>query len=175
MKPGAGKVKGSRFEREVCKTLSLWWSEGKIAEVFWREGSGSKSTVTQSMHLCGDIFQFNHDYPFLPCSVELKFHKDFEWDSLFENSTGKTTQNIPNWWDQCVRDAERAHHLPVLIFKKNYRPPFIALPYNAVPPQVRVNVPHIIWNNNFIGNFEEFLRQCTPKEFRKMVRRRLRG
>ena len=40
------KGKGSKFEREVCKTLSLWWTKGKTDDVFWRTaGSGARAKV----------------------------------------------------------------------------------------------------------------------------------
>lgn len=37
--------KGSAFEREVCKQLSLWWTEGQNDNVFWRTSqSGGRAT-----------------------------------------------------------------------------------------------------------------------------------
>jgi hypothetical protein len=40
-----GSKKGGRFEREVCTDLSLWWSDGKEDDLFWRSaGSGGRST-----------------------------------------------------------------------------------------------------------------------------------
>jgi len=41
--------KGSSFEREVCKTLSLWWTDGRRDDVFWRTaGSGARATTRRS-------------------------------------------------------------------------------------------------------------------------------
>ena len=38
--------KGSKFEREVCKLLSLWWSNQKDEDIFYRTaGSGARATV----------------------------------------------------------------------------------------------------------------------------------
>jgi hypothetical protein len=37
-------AKGSQFERDICRQLSLWWSEGKRDDVFWRtSGSGARA------------------------------------------------------------------------------------------------------------------------------------
>jgi len=37
--------KGSAFEREICKKLSLWWSSGKDDDIFWRSSqSGGRAT-----------------------------------------------------------------------------------------------------------------------------------
>lgn len=46
MKRGGGKQKGSAFERQVCKDLSLWLSGGKHDDWFWRSAmSGGRATV----------------------------------------------------------------------------------------------------------------------------------
>jgi hypothetical protein len=46
MKSGGGKQKGSAFEREICKALSLWISGGKREDLFWRTAmSGGRATV----------------------------------------------------------------------------------------------------------------------------------
>lgn len=39
-------AKGSSYEREVCKKLSLWWTHGKRDDVFWRSSnSGGRATM----------------------------------------------------------------------------------------------------------------------------------
>lgn len=39
------KGKGSSFEREIAKRLSLWWTNGKRDDVFWRtDNSGGRAT-----------------------------------------------------------------------------------------------------------------------------------
>ena len=36
--------KGSEFEREMCKCLSLWWTDSKRDDVFWRSAqSGGRA------------------------------------------------------------------------------------------------------------------------------------
>lgn len=41
-----GARKGSAFEREICKKLSLWWTNGKRDDVFWRSSqSGGRATT----------------------------------------------------------------------------------------------------------------------------------
>lgn len=42
---GHGKAKGSSFEREICKTLSEWWSKTGSDDLFWRtQSSGARAT-----------------------------------------------------------------------------------------------------------------------------------
>ena len=46
MRIGGGKQKGSAFEREICKDLSLWISGGERDDLFWRSAmSGGRQTV----------------------------------------------------------------------------------------------------------------------------------
>jgi hypothetical protein len=45
-----GHSKGSSFEREICKLLSSWWSDGQRDDIFWRtSGSGARATVRQKI------------------------------------------------------------------------------------------------------------------------------
>lgn len=39
-------MKGSQFEREICRKLSKWWTDGKREDVFWRtSSSGAMATI----------------------------------------------------------------------------------------------------------------------------------
>lgn len=39
-------AKGSSFERDMCKALSKWWTEGERDDVFWRsQASGGRATI----------------------------------------------------------------------------------------------------------------------------------
>lgn len=45
MRPGGGHSKGAEFERTICRQLSLWWTEGKRDDIFWRTPqSGGRAT-----------------------------------------------------------------------------------------------------------------------------------
>lgn len=40
-----GRGKGSQFERDLCRQLSLWWTNGSRDDVFWRSAqSGGRAT-----------------------------------------------------------------------------------------------------------------------------------
>lgn len=42
--------KGSRFERDFCRTLSLWYTDGRRNDIFWRAAnSGGMGTVRRRM------------------------------------------------------------------------------------------------------------------------------
>ena len=57
----AKSSKGSSWEREFSRDLSLWWSGGKASDLFWRSSqSGGRATVRRRKGLstrghCGDI------------------------------------------------------------------------------------------------------------------------
>lgn len=39
-------MKGAEFEREICKSLSKWWSNDKDDSIFWRSAqSGGRATI----------------------------------------------------------------------------------------------------------------------------------
>lgn len=41
-----GKQKGGSFERDICKQLSLWWTNKERDDIFWRSAnSGARATV----------------------------------------------------------------------------------------------------------------------------------
>ena len=57
--------KGDGFERDNDRALSLWWSNGKDEDIFWRtSGSGSRATArmkkgkTANLH-AGDVTAIN--------------------------------------------------------------------------------------------------------------------
>ena len=39
-------AKGSQFERDICRELSIWWTQGERDDIFWRtSGSGARATT----------------------------------------------------------------------------------------------------------------------------------
>src|ERR1700726_4969976 len=61
MRSGGGKSKGSGFERQVCRQLSLWITHGRHQDTLWRRGlSGGRGAVNRKLGIgnrtqCGDI------------------------------------------------------------------------------------------------------------------------
>ncbi len=128
MKAGAGKNKGSAFERTICKKLSEFLEADEV--IFWRSASsGARSTQlaksgTKATLTGGDITALSEQGSFLTgyFSIECKFYADFSFDLLLQNK-GK----LPEWWAQCVLDSIRDGKRPMMIFKKNRSPIYIAL------------------------------------------------
>lgn len=130
MRKGGGKSKGAAFEREICKSLSLWVSKGAQEDVFWRSAmSGGRSTVAHAKgkrlaSQAGDIscihpigHAFANEF-FLEC----KTYRDLKIIGLI-----KGTGNLVEFWAEAVLQANRYEKLPLLIAKQNQQPPIVCL------------------------------------------------
>lgn len=128
MKSGGGKAKGSQFEREICKKLSLWVSEGKSDDLFWRSAmSGGRATVrakkgekTKSGH--GDITAVTPEGHLLTDKfvIECKNYADLEWSSFIygKGFVWKT-------WDTLYKISLENNKRPFLILKQNMQKPLV--------------------------------------------------
>ena len=123
MKPGGGKAKGSAYEREIAKKISLFLTEGKNPDTVWRSSnSGGKATVTKSMIGCGDLQSISEESKkfFSIFSLELKNYKelnllDFQKENFILNK----------WWEQASTDAKRANKIPLLIIRISRKGDFV--------------------------------------------------
>jgi hypothetical protein len=117
-----GKQKGSQFERDVCKALSLWVTHGKRTDAFWRSAmSGGRATVHKhgDVRQAGDITAVAPEGHKLTDShyIECKFYKDLNFDGLIKGS-GK----LLDFWEKTLLQATRYQRIPVLIAKQNMLP-----------------------------------------------------
>ena len=131
VKPGGGKQKGSSFERELCRELSLWVSDGKRDDLLWRSAiSGGRATVRAkkgkiTAHQAGDICAVhelghkltNHFF------IECKAYKDLKAATLVFHSSG----TIVNFWNICREQAATNDKAPMLVLRQNRFPTLIGL------------------------------------------------
>lgn len=131
MRPGSGKSKGSGFERTVCHLLSMWISDGKHDDLFWRSSmSGGRATVMfkkggSNRSQCGDITAIHPDGNPLVDKflISCKFYKDLQIEGAVLGNKGGLTA----FWIECVTEAKQHNKLPMLISKQNGTKPFICL------------------------------------------------
>jgi len=46
LRGGGTSTKGSAYERDMCKKLSMWWTHGQRDDIYWRSaGSGARAKV----------------------------------------------------------------------------------------------------------------------------------
>ena len=166
-----GKRKGSSFEREVSKLLSLWWSDGADKNIFWRSvSSGAKATqMKKSGELLhsqsGDISllkpiscKFIDDF-----YLELKFYQEFD---LVSNVMAPTNKNkLYEFWDETIKQATLYGKTPLLIFKTNRNP--ISVCYNIYLPNIHDKL--IICRNStadfYVANLNVFLTNLKQDKY----------
>jgi len=133
MKPGGGKAKGNNFEGVVAKKLSAALSPLNFIRT---PGSGARvggknfETIGQMMGIdalnifVGDVVPVNEKQEQLKFkhSVECKFYKTPDnFSSLVSQSA-----NVFKWFNESVIDSAKVGKNPILIFKWNNMPIFIA-------------------------------------------------
>lgn len=113
----SGSRKGTPFEREICKKLSLWWSGGESDNIFWRTAtSGGRATVR---HAAGSSSRYHHGdvcaidpsgQPLMDLvTVEIKkgYSKDTVQD-LLDKKKGKNKPTYLQWFLKAEQTAARA-------------------------------------------------------------------
>lgn len=151
MRRGGSKQKGSAFERQICKELSLWVSSGKDQDIFWRSAmSGGRSTValkkgTKLSSQAGDISSIHkRGHTFIDkFFVECKFYKNLEFAGLI-NGRGK----LLDFWYRACSDAEEYNKLPFLIAKQNHYPTVVCLDSEGIN-LTRSNKHIVVTQNQF--------------------------
>ena len=125
-----GQGKGSSFERELCKKLSLWWTDGDREDIFWRTaGSGARATVrskqgkqTAGQH--GDIAATDPDgKDFLSVvTIEMKrgYNKD-TFQDLFDSLETSAVQTYEKWIAQAYHSSLAAESYSWMIITKRDR------------------------------------------------------
>lgn len=125
------KRKGSSFERNIAKRLSLFLSEGKRDDLLWRsQSSGARftsrmKTGKDTKNQSGDITFTDSDAEWFIelFSIEVKNYKDINlWSMIEENKTG-----LYGFWTQTKRDAKLSNKIPMLIVKQNYKPEILLI------------------------------------------------
>ena len=134
LKPGMGKAKGSGFEGAVAKKFSTALAPLKFIRT---QGSGARvggknfETLGQMFGeealklFVGDVVPVNEKEAGVTWlhSVECKFYKTQDpFTSLVSG-----TANIFKWMDESVTDAIKINKIPLLVFKWNNTPIFVAI------------------------------------------------
>jgi hypothetical protein len=134
MRPGGGKSKGAAYEREICRDLSLWISDGKQQDCFWRSAiSGGRTTVWRKKGVglnaqAGDISCIHpagHMFADL-YFVEVKFYANLNFEGLI---TGKG--HLIQVWQQARKQANEAKKTPLLIARQNRAKAIACLAYSG--------------------------------------------
>jgi len=115
MKPGAGKRKGSSFEREFCKALSIWWTDGRDKDVFWRtHSSGARHGIQQE---AGDVMAIKPEGNLLADKLLIEL-KCWRVDNLLLDLLREDKKSmLEDAWIKCIKEAEENKKMPLLVVK----------------------------------------------------------
>ena len=164
-----GKGKGSKFERDVCRQLSNWWSKGERDDIYWRtSGSGARATQRskakkQTYGQYGDIQASDPiGYPLMRlCCFELKRgYPNVSICDLLELNKGGT---FAKWLKQAWKSTRLGGSFyPTLIIKKNNRDALICFPDEFNNYILQYGKPEILHNETIrirydIGPFSDFV------------------
>jgi len=182
-------AKGSSFERDICKQLSLWWTDGKRDDVFWRtSGSGARAKVrsktgdkTFGQH--GDVQATDPiGQPLIDlCSIELKrgYNKAIINDFIDSKKKSELRVFIEQAITDCrLREDEsewillvKRDRKEVVLFTSLYFAKCWPVPVNTfrriVPTiQMRVKI-NKRWMRIIAMRFDDFLSHVSPVTIRK--------
>lgn len=138
MKKGGSKRKGGAFERQICKELSLWWTNGTRDDVFRRSAtSGGQATVRskkgkQTFGQYGDIAIADPiGQPLISlCTIELKVGYPGQTPFDLVDSPKKQQPVYKKFFEQCIKEKQEAK-TPywILIARRKQKETMIYLPH----------------------------------------------
>lgn len=134
-----GNQKGSAFERDICKALSLWWSDGKRSDIFWRtSGSGARAKTRSkkgetTFGQYGDVQATDPiGQPLIDlCTIELKRgYSNSSLMDLIDKPKSAADQQYEKFIKQARQDSANAK-TPywILIVKRNRRETILIMPF----------------------------------------------
>lgn len=133
LKPGMGKSKGNNFESLIAKKLSAALPINFIRSPGSGARVGGKNMATIGAMMGEEALKlFNADVvPVNENVVGYKFHYSIECKSYAtaDNFTSLVSgsANVFKWFEESVVDSAKIGREPVLIFKWNHTPTFVAV------------------------------------------------
>lgn len=178
--------KGGAFERLICKQLSLWWTDDKRDDIFWRTaGSGARAT-TRSKRGQGTKNQYGDVQATDPigqplidlCTIEIKKgYGRYSYFDLLDKLPNETKQPYKKF----IQQAREQHAIAetdwwLLITKRDYKETLIAMPLglkielwgkaNKCVPSMQFNFSSIDTGKIFVTTLDEFLKAVSPSDIK---------
>ena len=195
---GAPKGKGSGFERDTCKQLSIWWTNGDD-DAFWRSSnSGGRATVRgrkgkRTASHYGDITNTDsRGAPLLDLwALELK--RGYK-QAILHDLLDRPSNINDTIWESWIKQAKASSELSgsyswAIIAKRDRRETIIVMEEDVAEelslfgigaPSARFDITISIKGKNttiyrevplFVMGFNMFLDNVDPVEIRKLVKR----
>jgi len=186
MKRGGGKRKGSRYESDICKQLSLWW--GKQDDIFYKtQGSGNRATIRQRQNRStsgqyGDVCSVDGRGRKLTKVCVISIKRGYSKFSVHDLLDSDKETEFHRWIADAVRDQKAAKVLGwMLIHKRDRREPMIFISAklfwaleeeNALflhPGNTAPYMDLIIKKERIFGiRFNTFLKTCKKIHFKEV-------
>lgn len=141
--------KGSSFEREICRLLSLWWSYDKRDDIFWRTSGSGARAKTRSKKGISTFGQYGDIQATDPlgqhlidvCSIELKRgYSQVSFANLIDKPEGAAEQLYEKFILQAITDNRNSNSLTwMLIVKRDRRETIVLIPFNFYKALKRLN------------------------------------
>lgn len=196
--------KGSQFERDTCRVLSLWYSHGKRDDYFWRTaGSGARATVRMKQgkmtsDSAGDICALHPSAKELTkvCIFELKRGYSQKNRSAgisiltIVDKLQKEKEPVLLQWFKKLDKEMRQHKrkFGFIIFKRDRKNICIAFTEKTFVHLESRNVKKYCWppfgptatiymkhRALHMMKLEDFLEWCEPETITRKIRRRQKG
>ena len=163
MKPGAGKNKGSSFERDTAERLSLWLSDGEQRDLLARsEGSGARFTCSTKrgnpVGAAGDLMAV-HPLAWKFCSeyvIECKHWRDLELHAFLFNY-GLLYDALK----KVMEEASSQKKQWMLIAKQNHKQTLLFISPLYFKPE-EITVHNLFHGSVWLVRLEDFLKHITP-------------
>lgn len=167
----SSKAKGSSFERDTCKKLSLWVSRRLRDDLFWRSAmSGGRASVKfkgggRNTTQVGDISAIDPQGARLTDIhvIECKHVKNL--DLGFQTIGGYG--HLYKFWATLLREAHRINKRGLLIARQNQQPTIICMTQQSVHdfglhhPAMAIYFDSMAVMTMYIYVFDDFLKQAT--------------
>ncbi len=123
-------AKGGSFELEMAKRLSLWLSKGYDDDLLRRNRRGGMGDLTYRKpkgKLLIDCWNMEckTGYSQKAKATEKRKKKITNWCLLDPIDSNQASYVLIDFWEQCLKDADKTNRVPVLIFRRPYMRPCI--------------------------------------------------
>lgn len=174
MQAGAGKRKGSSYERTICKRLSIWITAGERDDILWRSASsGAVFTVRKKSGRSGYASQVGDIAaidpladPFMKIfAVECKHYADLQLGNLVMGTSSILEEFILKHFNL----AKSANKVPILIVKQNRGKDLLIGPAWLEKQFINIDSVCIKRLNCCIFNLENFMSKIDFDHFMNLI------
>ena len=179
--------KGSQYERDVSKQLSLWWTNNGNDAVFWRtSGSGARATTRAkkgklTKYEYGDIsFTDPIGKPFIDCFlIEVKKGYTNEIDVLGLVDGKKKEPLLLKWWKKAELEKEFGDRsYSIVIFKRDSKKACVMFNeglydslgmYDGIIDSYSLRIDAVVYSL-YVCRLDDFLKVLTPKTVKRLLK-----